>query len=86
MLQQDMERPKIPNGVEIIKSNSNMKPGRDMFTIEGYRPIALLPVLLKLFYSVIKNKLEQFFEEKIFFRLIQSGSEKEKALKTSSST
>lgn len=81
MLQQDMERPKVPNGVEIIKSNSNMKPGKDMFTIEGYRPIALLPVLLKLFYSVIKNKLEQFFEEKNFFPTNTIGFRKGKSTK-----
>lgn len=38
------------------------KPNKNQLTVEGYRPISLLPVPLKCFNSVIKERLEYHFE------------------------
>lgn len=38
------------------------KPNKDRTSTEGYRPISLLPVLLKCFNTVVKNKLEAHVE------------------------
>lgn len=38
------------------------KPDKDKNSVEGYRPISLLPVLLKCFNTVVKNRLESHME------------------------
>lgn len=54
---------KFPEIWRYIKIIPIPKPFKDKHTVEGYRPIALLPVLLKLFNSVIKNILETHLED-----------------------
>lgn len=72
----DQKFPEIWNNIKIIPIP---KPFKDKHTIEGYRPISLLPVLLKLFNSVIKHTLETYFEERKLFPKNTIGFRKERS-------
>ena len=43
------------------------KPGRDLTSCNGYRPIALLSCICKIFHTIIARRLEWFFEKNEYF-------------------
>lgn len=54
------------------------KPNKNKFSVEGFRPISLLPVPLKCFNMVIKDRLENYFEANNLLPPTSFGFRKEK--------
>lgn len=71
---------KFPDAWKITKVIPIPKPGKDSLSVEGYRPISLLPVLMKLFNTVIKIQLESYFENQNFLPKHCFGFRKDKSV------
>lgn len=57
----------IPGQWKITKLIPITKAGKDPLKAEGFRPIALIPAIPKTMNGMIKNRLEQFIEDRKIF-------------------
>lgn len=69
----------IPQAWKSVKIIPIHKQGKDPMSVEGYRPISLLPALLKLFNTNIKNKLESYIENNFLLPKNSYGFRKNKS-------